>query len=57
MHEIHIHSGIKTLKYLKYMPLYGINEHHDIHHSKRMGNYASTFTFWDILLKTKIKGN
>lgn len=57
MHEIHIHSGIKTSKYLKYIPLYGINEHHDIHHSKRMGNYASTFTFWDILLKTKIKGN
>ena len=57
MHEIHIHSGIKTSQYLKNVPLYGINEHHDVHHSKRMGNYASTFTLWDILLKTKIKGN
>ena len=57
IHEIHIHSGIKTSQYLKHVPLYGINEHHDVHHSRRMGNYASTFTFWDILLKTKIKGN
>ena len=54
MHEIHIHSGIKTVSIHKIFPFYGTNEHHDIHHSKRNGNYASTFVFWDILFKSRI---
>ena len=53
-HEIHIHSGIKTSLIHKLFPLYGTNEHHDMHHAKRDGNYSSTFTFWDIVFKTKI---
>ena len=57
IHEIHIHSGIKTSIFLKIMPLYGNNEHHDTHHEKREGNYASTFTVWDYLLNTKLKNN
>ena len=57
VHEIHIHSGIKTSSFLKIIPLYGNNEHHDIHHAKRDGNYASTFTLWDFLLNTKLKNN
>ena len=38
------------------IPFYGTNEHHDYHHAKRDGNYASTFVFWDLILGTKIKG-
>ena len=55
MHEIHIHSGIKTSTFLKFLPFYGTNEHHDMHHAKREGNYSSTFTLWDILFDSKIK--
>ena len=51
-HELLIHSGLKSI-YIKF-PFYGTNEHHDLHHAKRDGNYASTFTFWDYFLKTKI---
>lgn len=54
IHEIHIHSGIRTLSIYKLFPLYGTNEHHDIHHSHRDGNYASTFIIWDLLFKTKL---
>jgi len=57
IHEIHIHSGIKTSSFLSLIPIYGNNEHHDIHHAKRDGNYASTFTIWDYLLNTKLKNN
>jgi len=53
IHELHIHSGIITSKIFKIIPFYGTNEHHDIHHEKRDGNYSSTFTFWDFLFKTK----
>lgn len=51
-HEISIHSGLKT-SFIKF-PFYGTNEHHDIHHARRDGNYASTFTLWDVLFKTKL---
>ena len=54
IHEIHIHSGLKTAYFFRFFPFYGINEHHDIHHSKRDGNYASTFIIWDIIFNSKI---
>ena len=53
-HEIHIHSGIKSSILHKLMPFYGNNEHHDVHHAKRDGNYSSTFILWDYIFKTKI---
>jgi sterol desaturase/sphingolipid hydroxylase (fatty acid hydroxylase superfamily) len=53
-HEIAIHSGLKTFLFNKIFPLYGTNEHHDMHHAKRDCNYSSTFTFWDHVFKTKI---
>ena len=53
LHELHIHSGIKTSFLHKIIPFYGANEHHDLHHAKRDGNYASTFIFWDVLMKTR----
>ena len=55
LHEIHIHSGIKTSIFYKILPIYGSNEHHDIHHAKRDGNYASTFIIWDLIFRTKLK--
>ena len=54
MHEIHIHSGIKTSLLHSIFPFYGTNEHHDIHHSKRTGNYSSTFIFWDLIFKSRL---
>jgi len=53
-HEIAIHSGLKTSNLFSLIPFYGTNEHHDVHHAKREGNYSSTFTVWDYILKTKI---
>ena len=52
LHELNVHSsvrsGIGTV-----LPLYGLTEHHDLHHSRpNMGNYASTFTLWDRVFKT-----
>ena len=57
MHEIHIHSGIKTSLIHKILPFYGTNEHHDMHHAYLNGNYASAFSFWDRMFKTVIKGD
>ena len=51
-HELSIHSGLKT-SFIKF-PFYGTNEHHDTHHARPDGNYASTFTLWDVLFKTKL---
>ena len=53
LHEIHIHSGIKTSWFKFLIPFYGDNEHHDLHHAKRDGNYASTFILWDKIMGTK----
>lgn len=57
IHEIHIHSGIKTSIIFNVIPFYGNNEHHDTHHADRDGNYASTFTVWDFIFNTKLKNN
>jgi methylsterol monooxygenase len=53
LHELLIHSGIPSTIMNK-LPYYGTNEHHDIHHEKVVGNYGSTFTFWDKLFGTEI---
>ena len=54
IHELDVHSGFKS-KIGKWIPFWGENEHHDIHHEKLDGNYATTFTFWDWVFKTKMK--
>ena len=53
-HELAIHSGLKSSFVSRIFPFYGTNEHHDLHHEKRDGNYASSFTFFDLLFKTKL---
>ena len=54
LHEISIHSGIKSIKLIKKIPFYGTNEHHDNHHKMLKGNYASTFNIWDKIFNTEI---
>ena len=54
LHELDIHSGIKSSKITSLIPFYGTTEHHDLHHSKNRGNYASTFTLWDKVFGTEI---
>ncbi len=55
LHELDIHSGIKSSKTVSAIPFYGTTEHHDLHHSRNKGNYASTFTIWDKIFGTEIK--
>jgi sterol desaturase/sphingolipid hydroxylase (fatty acid hydroxylase superfamily) len=52
LHELDVHSGIKS-PLGKLIPLYAPTEHHDMHHAKpSKGNYASTLTLWDTVFKT-----
>lgn len=37
---------------LHLIPFYAGTRFHDFHHMNFVGNYASTFTWWDRLLKT-----
>ena len=54
LHELDIHSGVKSSKITSAIPFYGTTEHHDLHHSRNKGNYASTFTIWDKVFGTEI---
>jgi len=56
MHELDVHSGFKSV-FSKWIPLWGESEHHDLHHEKLNGNYATTFTIWDTIFNTKINHN
>jgi methylsterol monooxygenase len=52
LHELDVHSGIKS-PLGKWIPLYAPAEHHDLHHAKpTKGNFASTLRLWDIVLGT-----
>ena len=57
LHELDIHSGLKSSYLTKYFPFSGTNEHHDKHHAVLKGNYASAFSFWDKMFKTTIDNN
>ncbi len=54
LHELDVHSGFRSF-FSKWIPFWGESEHHDLHHEKLIGNYATTFTLWDYLFSTKIK--
>ena len=54
LHELDIHSGLKGSFLNRLLPFSGTNEHHDLHHAKRDGNYSSTFTLWDTIFRTKL---
>lgn len=54
LHEIHIHSDL-SLPVLSKIPFLSTTKHHDDHHSKLNGNYASTFHWLDKVFKTEFK--
>ncbi len=54
LHELDIHSGVRSVV-CKYIPLLAGAEHHDFHHQRSKGNYASTLVLWDWLLGTTLK--
>ncbi|MEM7038998.1 MAG: sterol desaturase family protein [Bacteroidota bacterium] len=53
-HEMHIHSGVKSTL-VRHLSLIGTSDHHDLHHSKPVGNYSSTLKIWDKILGTEVK--
>ena len=54
LHEIHIHSDLE-LPFFSNIPFLSKTKHHDDHHSKLAGNYASTFNWMDRIFKTTFK--
>lgn len=56
LHEIHIHSDL-DVPWLNWIPLVSSTKKHDDHHARLLGNYASTFSIWDRLLKTELKNS
>ena len=54
LHEIHIHSDLQ-LPFFSNVPFLSKTKHHDDHHSKLEGNYASTFNWMDRIFKTTFK--
>ncbi|XP_004414895.1 PREDICTED: methylsterol monooxygenase 1-like [Odobenus rosmarus divergens] len=50
---IDVHSGYDIpLNPLNLIPFYAGSRHHDFHHMNFIGNYASTFTWWDRIFGT-----
>ena len=48
LETIDVHSGYDIpLNPLNLVPFYTGARHHDFHHMNFIGNYASTFTWWD----------
>lgn len=39
----------------RFLPVWAGAEHHDVHHEKFVGNYASSFRWWDYLMGTESK--
>ena len=54
LHELDIHSGVRS-GLGKFIPLMANAEHHDTHHLRSKGNYASTLILWDWVFGTWIR--
>lgn len=53
LETIDVHSGYDIpLNPLNLIPFYAGSRHHDFHHMNFIGNYASTFTWWDRIFGT-----
>lgn len=51
-----IHAGYDFPWYpMNFIPFYGGARAHDLHHAKFLGNYSSTFTWWDKWMGTELK--
>lgn len=56
LETIDVHSGYDIpLNPLNYIPFYTGARHHDFHHMNFIGNYASTFTWWDRIFGTDVQ--
>lgn len=54
MQAIDAHSGYDFPWSLRVLfPLWAGAEHHDVHHEKFIGNYSSSFRWWDYLMDTE----
>jgi sterol desaturase/sphingolipid hydroxylase (fatty acid hydroxylase superfamily) len=54
LRELVIHSGLPS-GMLRYLRVLGLTEHHDLHHAKLQGNYASMLHLWDLLFRTELR--
>lgn len=55
LHELDVHSGIRS-NLAHAVPFLAPNEHHDLHHHKpNIGNYASMLTVWDRVFGTYVE--
>jgi len=52
--ELIIHSGLPSGA-LRHLKILGLTEHHDLHHAKLQGNYASMLHLWDMLFRTRLR--
>ncbi|KAI4146472.1 MAG: hypothetical protein LQ340_005918 [Diploschistes diacapsis] len=51
---IDAHSGYEFPWSLhRFLPFWAGAEHHDVHHERFIGNYSSSFRWWDYLLDTE----
>ncbi|XP_010789710.1 methylsterol monooxygenase 1-like [Notothenia coriiceps] len=58
LETIDVHSGYDIpMNPLHLIPFYAGTRFHDFHHMNFVGNYASTFTWWDKLLMTDSQFN
>jgi methylsterol monooxygenase len=52
---IDAHSGYEFPWSLHhFLPFWAGADHHDVHHEKFLGNYASSFRWWDAVMKTEV---
>jgi len=50
---VECHSGYDLpISPNRWLPFYGGAEHHDLHHQRHSGNYASSFKIWDYIFGT-----
>jgi len=52
--ELIIHSGLPSGA-LRHLKVLGLTEHHDLHHARLQGNYASMLHLWDMLFRTQLR--
>nr|QFF91458.1 methylsterol monooxygenase 1 2 isoform 2 [Potamotrygon motoro] len=56
LETIDVHSGYDIpWNPLHLIPFYGGSRFHDFHHMNFVGNYSSTFTWWDKLFGTDLQ--
>jgi sterol desaturase/sphingolipid hydroxylase (fatty acid hydroxylase superfamily) len=54
LRELIIHSGLPS-GVLRHLRVLGLTEHHDLHHARLQGNYASMLHLWDMLFGTQLR--